>query len=59
VIILLGLGLELSNLEQMVVRWHMGVFDKQYYQYQKGIKEFAIESQYLFISDYLATLGES
>ena len=59
VIILLQLGLELSELEILCIRWHMNVFDKNYYQYQDNIKKECPESIYLFISDYLATLGES
>lgn len=58
VAILLGCGLKLSEKEQMIIRWHMGPFDYNYKNYQNDVNKHCKESQYLFIADYLSTLGE-
>lgn len=56
VAILLDLGLRLSQNEQLMIRWHMGPFDKAFYNHQAKIEQYGKDGLYLFLADYYETL---
>jgi len=53
-VILLQKYITLTNEEAMMIRWHMGPYDKAYWENQTNIDEFCPNARYLFLADYWA-----
>ncbi len=56
VMILKGLGLDLTDEEAVLIRWHMGNFEYGYKTYESALKKKFPKHQFLFIADYISTL---
>lgn len=54
-VILLQKYITLTNEEAMMIRWHMGPFDKAYWENQNSIDDFYPNARYLFLADYWAS----
>ena len=48
--------LDLPILEQMMIRWHMGTFDKSFLMYQKSILDKYPECLIMFMADWMASV---
>lgn len=45
----------LTPLEQMCIRWHMGSFDKAYFENQTDIEKLCPEARLVFLADMWAS----
>jgi HD superfamily phosphohydrolase YqeK len=54
-VILLQKYITLSNEEAMMIRWHMGPFDKTYFENQNNIEQYCPQARYVFLADYWAS----
>ena len=48
--------IELTEQEQMMIRWHMGTFDKAFFTYQKTILDKFPECLAMFMADWTASV---
>jgi HD superfamily phosphohydrolase YqeK len=54
-VIILQKYITLSNEEAMMIRWHMGPFDKTYFENQSNIDQYCPQARYVFLADYWAS----
>lgn len=55
VILMLQQGLELTNQEILMIRWHMAMYDQSYYGNAEAVKKVCPEAKLLYFADDIST----